>query len=69
MHTIIKEGFLIGADGELEALPKFVQFQNETQSFEVFTMVNANAGSYELALRIGYIDLDDTYSRICTTKL
>lgn len=32
-------------------------------------MVNVNAGSYKLALRIGYIDLDDTFSRTCTTKL
>ena len=32
-------------------------------------MVNANAGIHKIALRIGYVDLNETYSRICTTQL
>ena len=59
---------MIGTNGEIDYLPHFIQFDNKTQSFRVYTTQNAHQRRYEVALRLVYTDFEDTW-RQCTTSL
>ena len=55
-------------DDKLDDLPSFIDFKENTQTFEVTSNDNSDAGSYTLATMIVYHDYPDAW-RLCKSEL